>query len=226
MCIISYKPKGVDTTVEKLKQYNINGFNSNSQGSGYAIKYEPGFLRFKKGFFDINEFNESLIYDLRNVEFEDVEIVLHHRIGTAGNIDKKNCHPYIYSTKDKETLQADSIDKALFFHNGMVHTPFIDFDMSDTYNLMYNYVCIEQQNPEVITNPDMFVCNFEEFLLSNINPKSNWSKFVVMYPDEKRTYTQGSFINEEGWMMSNQGYKRAPVYSNKSGYKLEDLIKR
>tara|TARA_R110002020_G_scaffold234638_2_gene446701 strand:- start:2340 stop:3218 length:879 start_codon:yes stop_codon:yes gene_type:complete len=119
MCIIIYKPTGIELPLENIK----NGFESNSDGTGVMYS-EGGKLIIRKGFFTWESF-EPLIKRLLK---KDTSLVIHSRIGTSGPIDDDNCHPFEVNPKMG------------MVHNGIMGEWKLDDTKSDTAHFVDKFV--------------------------------------------------------------------------------------
>ncbi len=88
MCIIVYKPQGLSIERQTLETC----FLHNPDGAGFMYPCE-GRLLIQKGYFEFDEFIEAW-EKCRKLHGDSLPVVFHFRIATAGNIDKRNCHPH------------------------------------------------------------------------------------------------------------------------------------
>ena len=122
MCIIVVKPSSVVVSRSILE----NCFANNPDGAGYMFANE-GKVLIKKGFFDFEEFYESL-EKTRRVIGDTAPVVFHFRISTGGMIDKTNSHPHRIAT-----------DLA-FVHNGILWNVRKTSKVSDTIQYRDGYL--------------------------------------------------------------------------------------
>lgn len=107
------KPKGVVLTKSVLKTC----FNHNPHGAGFAYPTKKGMV-IEKGFFHFRLFWSRF----RTVQSDKLPMLIHFRVATSGEIDKKNCHPWKID------------DNHALIHNGVVQDK-LGFDVkgcSDT----------------------------------------------------------------------------------------------
>ncbi len=83
MCLAIAKPKGVVVPREHYE----NGFDSNSDGAGFAY-VERGKIIIEKGFFTFAEFWAAF------EPHQKKSAVVHFRLATHGKCDAFNCHPW------------------------------------------------------------------------------------------------------------------------------------
>jgi len=119
MCLLTYFPKGSQPSIKDLEY----GAEYNSDGHGFAI-VDP-----KKGQLIVHKSMDAdiliTLFERLRSDFPDGPAIFHSRIGTAGNVDKSNCHPF-YVGSDKQTIIA---------HNGILPAkaqPAKDDKRSDT----------------------------------------------------------------------------------------------
>jgi len=124
MCVIVYKPKGVDIDMEKLQLC----WEHNKHGAGLMFA-EDGVLRVAKGFMKWRSF-KRYIKRTKIKRLNKLPVVFHFRIATHGSIDPRNCHPFQMN---------DSLAMA---HNGVMQNIGIPEgeDISDSEAFLNRYV--------------------------------------------------------------------------------------
>jgi hypothetical protein len=196
MCLISVAPKGSDKYSEFFIGSIKNGFNGNTDGSGFAIKYPDGRIYIAKGFFKWDD----LIKSYKEQEApEDSEVIVHSRIGTSGEINDVNCHPFIISEKQSDILSHSVFtDKPVVAHNGIFYSYTERGSLySDTYHYVKRFLSI----PEVIALLKRDEVIFEDLFSTKI--LSN--KLAVLFPDSDLVLL-GDFKEDQGYKFSNGGY--------------------
>lgn len=93
-------------------------FINNPDGAGFAVLEDDGNLLIEKGFFTFDSFFESYKPHAKK------QALIHFRIKTHGQLDEKNCHPFVLN------------DDISFIHNGVIHCVPNNKDKSDT--IMFN----------------------------------------------------------------------------------------
>lgn len=88
MCIIAYKPAG--KTIDK--QTLDACFSNNPDGAGFMFPCE-GRVLIRKGYFTFGDFWAAW-EKTHKIYGDNLPVVFHFRIATAGKIDKTNCHPH------------------------------------------------------------------------------------------------------------------------------------
>lgn len=169
-------------------------FENNNDGIGIAF-IENGKIRTFK---DMNDYINVYIMYLKARENSDLPIMIHSRIGTSGNKDLKNCHPFLIT----ESLS--------FCHNGIIDVDEIDKNVSDTVHFVRFLQTL--QNPENVLNQFSYEYLFAESIAGS------GSKFVFLH-------NNGNYqiINEQNgeWIddtwFSNSSYKKSDYiyYGNK-----------
>lgn len=201
MCIISNFPKGTDKDTEEVYGYIRNGYYCNGEGSGYMFKRAgENTITVRKGFFSPDKLIDSIKSEKLGIGDE---LSVHHRIGTGGAKNDKNCHPFVIS---KEPSEVDAVDittnKPCLVHNGIFRTidalENLNPHMSDTYAFT-RYIMTDPEALDLfIHDPDAFEQKFRKIL--------GWSKITIMFPDRDMV-SFGSFVCDNGYEHSNNGYK-------------------
>jgi predicted glutamine amidotransferase len=200
MCIIVYKPAGVSLPSDDIL---YNCFINNPDGAGLMFP-KGNEVVIRKGFMSYN----ALIEDINTVQNEmhsslkTLEMVLHFRHATHGNICPQNCHPFpcVSNIKDLKKL---NISTSI----GIAHNGIIDFCTAHSYS---SY----KQKQSKISDTQVFVRDY----LSKLTDKELFnsviqglifeatnSKFAVM--TAKKTELIGSFIKHRGVFYSNSSYE-------------------
>ena len=114
MCIAIFKPRKTQPDWDAYE----TAYRQNDDGWGFAAA-RGGKLIVKKGVSSFNNFKKKFY------EFRHCPAIVHFRIRTSGNVDNKNCHPFLISP-----------DLAVI-HNGILDLECnIDKNMSDTWHLV------------------------------------------------------------------------------------------
>lgn len=143
MCVIIVKPKG--ETIDTLTLMDAFWYNDDGGGLAWA---EDGKLHMKKGFMDFESFNE--FWSTR--DWTDIPTLIHFRIKTHGEKNKKNTHPFWIHNKD-----------LVFAHNGIlpIHST---KNKSDT--IMFNNLVLRTL-PENFLNYQGIRIMLEDFCYQN-----------------------------------------------------------
>lgn len=84
MCIAIYKPAGVCISEEHL----WNCYESNDDGWGFAARMPDSTLHIRKGATLYRHFLDEYL------PYQDKQCLIHFRIKTHGEVNKRNCHPF------------------------------------------------------------------------------------------------------------------------------------
>lgn len=208
MCVIIHKPAGVAVDETILYQCHL----SNSDGCGYVASTPSGEVFMQKGFRD----DDSLLAGLENdcnkysVDRDELEMILHFRIATAGVINVVNTHPYIIHAEDINLNQAYGLRHQVLAHNGHVSIPAVfgvDTAKLKTYSDSYLLA------RDVLSHMSTSL----RFRVLDKMAKSN--RFAVMMPSGS-VKRFGSWEYEDKVWYSNTWwyYSRSRYTANKLGY--------
>lgn len=205
MCLISICPKGTEKNTDKVYDFIRSGFKCNKDGSGYMFKRNgENKITIKKGFFnDVEKMIDSIKSE--NLTIDD-ELAIHHRMGTLGLISQENTHPFVCSDVESEVSAVSiTIDKPCMVHNGIFRGLLIfermNPDFSDTYAFA-RYIAGNKHLSKMLDTADdttMFKFVNNDIIGSN--------KICILHPT-RDMITIGNFINNEGYLHSNDGYCR------------------
>lgn len=202
MCIIAVKlaETKLDKKAEKILS---NSVENNSDGVGYCYRDGKGKIVIRKGFFEFDELMSSLDKQ-RELNPNNTEILFHSRIRTHGSISPACTQPFPNSSSEKQ-LKLLSVKTKLpvVAHNGIISGQENHATMSDTMMFIKNYLST--------LNHVLKFKSVRKMLAFAIS-----SKLTIMTLDE--TYYLGEFIEDAGWIFSNDSYKprEVPTY----GYNL------
>lgn len=185
MCIIAIKPKGMDmledTTIRTM-------FENNPDGAG-MMYWSKDKVIIDKGYMTC----ESLLKKLHSMDLTDTNVILHFRIGTSGYKNELNCHPYPIKAENKAHCKA----KIGMAHNGILY----DFEPARCSKINDTQVFIQR----VINSlKDGFQNNDETMFLIAELVKGNKLAFL---DDKNKITTVGYFIEDSGYLYSNNSYK-------------------
>ncbi len=228
MCLISCFPKGTSKKVKDVKGFIEKGMRTNTDGSGLMWKINGHkTVNFQKGFRKPEEVFELL--EKLNLKDED-EAVFHSRIGTSGEKNDLNMHPFPVTT-NKELLMKTSgrMNVPVMAHNGVFYfytnygSPY-----SDTWHFTNEFMGI----PEFLA---LFKRDKDLFLKFFGSDKIRGNKLAFLFPDMDLV-TVGDFTEDNGYLHSNGGYKeyvynvggvnRTPVWKQTSNGLTRDLRDR
>ncbi len=199
MCIIVYKPAGVD-----MPNYDIlnNCFENNPDGCGLMYQApEEDKVIINKGFMHFADLLSAIAHIERQINIIDVDVVLHFRLATQGGVNAGNCHPFPISKKVDDLKATDIGTRVGIAHNGIISfcsergvkagypTP----TLSDTQIFVKDY--LGAMSTYALFNKAM----------GKIVKQATNSKFAVM--SDTKTILIGDFIEDGGIYYSNTSYK-------------------
>jgi len=202
MCIIAYKPKGATLTKSVLK----NCYKNNGDGCGIAWPDDKGeSIIVERGLFGFRK-----LWNIYREIPKDKPVLLHFRIGTSGEIDEKNCHPFLIDKKHA------------LVHNGNIENKLGDKDntLSDTN------VFVEKVLRPIFTHPSFKKENFWssfsfKWLMENSIESKN--KMVILGADGMATiYNESAGEWEKDVWFSNKTYKEDRKSATNS--KIEEYV--
>lgn len=122
MCIIVYKPKGVEMpSLDVLR----NCFDHNKDGCGVAIRMDNNKIKFKKGLMTFEDV-EKMYQEIKDLK--DSEVCMHFRLTSAGLTIPEQTHPFPIGSENA----LDGETSSLIFHNGTMINLSYDPVKSDT----------------------------------------------------------------------------------------------
>jgi hypothetical protein len=187
LCIIVYKPENAKLTDETL----YNCFITNSDGAGFmAWDSTKNELVMQKGFFSARSLSEAF------EPYQNCRSILHFRIGTHGLKDTPNCHPFII----REGLG--------FVHNGIIQTPEIHKEFSDTWH--FN----QSLQRYLKTYPTAWEIDQFGALLGSLVHTLGWSKLAFMDNfGNVKIHGEKQGVWDEGCWFSNHSYNFYSAYA-------------
>ena len=199
MCLVSVLPKGTSKYSEEVTSFIKSGARSNTHGSGFMYKRDgESVITVSKGYFSIID----LLEDIDKAKLKDSdELVIHHRISTAGAVTDENTHPFVISKIHEEVCSVNiTTNKPCLVHNGMFRNldkyERLNPNFSDTYAfaryIMSNTIDFYKENTEIF--------------LDSLSSIIGWSRICVLFPDRDLIMT-GDFKEDNGYYHSNDGYK-------------------
>lgn len=204
MCLIVAKPSGVPMPNKKnLKAW----FKTHPDGFGLAYLHE-GRVHIVKGAMTSRamcRLINKVRIELKGTSLDDLDLLLHFRQATNGQIEPKNCHPFPITSKENALSSLEVETDIAVAHNGII------WDYSTYYKEEWTYPETDK------TDTQEFIEDYLVGLGSNIwNPAVQ--KLIEAYTESKFallsskgiTYI-GQFITDGGLLYSNGGYK-PPVY--------------
>lgn len=200
MCQLIVVKKGVSKSSDLLTNAIKKASLTNTDGIGYAFKrHKSNKIYISKGFRDVDEFLEIL--EKKNLKLED-ELIIHLRIGNKGAKTATMNHPFVLSDDDDIVLSNHKyVDIPVMAHNGTLYD-FTNYSYtleSDTYVFARDFMSVPELQALLKRDVDLFVATFKFTLKLN--------RLAFLFPDNTPLITIGEFIEDEGYLFSNDSYK-------------------
>lgn len=204
MCLLIAVKKGVSKSSDLLTDAIKKASTTNRDGIGFGYKrHKSNKIYISKGFSDVDEVLEILTK--KNLKLED-ELIIHLRIGNKGAKTKAMTHPFVISDDDDVVLSNNKfVENPIMAHNGTLYD-FGDYNgpTSDTYCFARDFMSVPEIQDLLKRDKDLFVATFKFTLKLN--------RMAFLFPDNTPLITLGEFIEDEGYLFSNDSYKKA-VYN-------------
>lgn len=189
MCLIIYRPSGIETLLPEA--HLEQAWTRNKDGGGLMWRDGDGVVKYEKGYFE----KDLFFARIRALEVvRDLDLAIHCRIKTTGDVNKENCHPFVTS------------HGVTVMHNGVL--PYIvpyDFKGSDTAWFVERILS---------TLTDRWMFNEDVLRMADhITEKSR-----MLYFHSRRIYKSGDWKEENGVYYSNDNYKPCVVVTNTYSY--------
>lgn len=187
MCIIAYKPQGI----EKISNNRIKAmFNNNSDGAGLMYPINDK-IYIKKGLMTYQEFKKE--YDkIKNIK--DVPLLLHFRIATHGGTNREMTQPFPLSSNIAELQALELYSNIGIAHNGIIALTSYATNISDTAEFIKRYCT------KLIKN-DIIDCDILDVIESSISG----SRLAIMTRNGN-VYLLGDWMQVDGVYYSNESY--------------------
>ena len=209
MCIIVCKDKGQKMPNEETLR---RCFIRNNDGAGFAYNLNNK-VYIKKGFLTFDELQKALKTLQEQVKIEDVGLVIHFRIGTAGTNGAGNTHPYPLTNKWWKYKTTDMTTGVAVFHNGII-----------------NGYSPNKENKHDFNDTQLYIMKRLAKMPQNFYKKEKWlnvigtetgSRFAFI-DAQGNIYRAGTgWVTDEGIHYSNSTYK-AYTYGYNRIYNYDD----
>lgn len=199
MCLAIVAPMGTDKSSKFLVDAIREGSRNNGDGMGFAYKRNSTKKVFlSKGYSSVDKLIEA-IYSKKLKEQD--ELIVHARIGNKGEVNSQMCHPFVCSKDDEEVKMLEGfVDKPVLIHNGTFYKYSIhNSRYSDTFFFARDFMSIKGVQNFLKEDKDSFKKLFEDHIET--------SRVALLFPDDTSLITLGNFIEEQGYLFSNKGYK-------------------
>lgn len=209
MCIIVLKTKEVSLP---KKEYLRNSFMNNDDGAG-LMYVKNGMVQIEKGFMKWEDFEtryDELCDEYNN--FENMNLVMHFRIGTQGKNDRHTCHPFPISSKHRYLRKTELETDIGVVHNGIISS--------------YSRGYVGEENESLLSDTQLFIKHCV-LPFKSLNRRFYLNQQVMKYLDEicggklvfltndDTVHTLGTFVkDEDGVLYSNETYSTIYSYYN------------
>lgn len=204
MCLIVAKPAGVKVPSNKKFRTWLQKY---PDGAGMMFDNGNGRVHIIKGVFEVDDFfhlQAKLARQIKPLHAQDVNIVYHFRQATEGQISPSNCHPFPI-TKDKTQLVKTELttDRAIV-HNGIIWD--YDTGTQGTCNLTTNKTDTQKFIEDCLVDMGELIRNES---VKHLIARYTASRFAAL--DKDGIIYIGKFIEDDGLLYSNGGYKEPEV---------------
>jgi len=199
MCVIIHKPRGINVSEDVLALAH----RGNRHGAGYVLSTPDGDVYFAKGFLNdkkMVEFLNQMCMEL-GIASEDMEIVFHFRISTAGNIDALNTHPFVVDEKLIYKTQGKVENAWVLSHNGhhITFPPLFGIDESELSIYSDTFLMVRDGIAQCM--PKLRVKILKEYA-------KRGQKYAVMFPTgEVKRYGDWKYDEDSKCYFSNMFWK-------------------
>lgn len=191
MCVLALIKK--DSYIKKEEFYAM--FDANPHGGGMAYKLGDK-IHIEKGFFDCDKFWEAY----NNVKQTlDVDIAIHFRIATSGEINGNFCHPYTLTNKVNDMYRLSTDADTIVFHNGVLNIS-VEDGCNDTMTFIKNrlYPLYKENNNFLM----------DKYNWLNVSNDISGSRLLVMQSNGNlfmlgngwTEYRSGLFVSNRNWV--------------------------
>ena len=193
MCIVIYKPAGVDLPDDDILH---TCWTNNPDGAGFMYP-RKGRVHIRKGYMS----RKALMDALAQRSWRDVPLVIHFRIMTHGARNPANCHPFPVTRAEKKLSAVQSDALVGLAHNGIIGNVRGTKNYSDTFIFVRDYAARIAKSPTFYKDEDSVA------LLEQIAD----SKLALMSSDG-HVELIGKFTDSDGVYYSNTTYQNVVHY--------------
>ncbi len=178
-----------------------NMWYSNPDGAGFMYA-DKGKVHIRKGYMDIDDFNDALLEVGNFDKLKDLPIVMHFRIGTAGGNVPANTHPFPISDSIPVLQKLSCTANVGVVHNGVIPVTPRQKNISDTMEYIAATLApLYRYDHEFYRSKD---------LLQMIGNQTG-SKLAFMNA-AGQIFTIGTFSEDNGLLFSNTSYLSGYFY--------------
>lgn len=199
MCIIAIKPKGVQFPSEEILE---NMWYSNPHGAG-MMWAEKGRVKISKGYMDFESFIDGVDDLKEKLDVVDTPIVLHFRLATHGGIKPENCHPFPITGNIGVLQKLMCTTDVGVVHNGIISiTP--RAGISDTMEYILTQISVMKSINRRFAENSGFLKLVENAIGTDK---------MCFLDCRGKISTVGNFVEDNGMLYSNTGYKTLSYWS-------------
>ena len=192
MCVIVYKPKGIEVPSESILN---NCFKINGDGVGFMFADSDSVI-IRKGFMTFDGFMDSLKYYQSKYDLKNKNLIIHFRIATSGGTSPQKCHPFpldglsgnLNATKIKHNFGV--------VHNGVL-SEYVYGNLSDTQNYIKDFL-----TPLFNLNNNVNNADVSKLISATLGT----SKILILNKDDE-VLRLGEWCEDGGVYYSNLTYK-------------------
>lgn len=201
MCIIAYKPAGVDFPPKKTLK---TCFENNPDGAGLMFA-DGGAVTIKKGFMTFAAFWKAL-RGVREKHGDAPAYVMHFRISTQGGVNPPCTHPFPLSREMDDLRRLETRAKIGVAHNGIITLTSAGWnkkiEYSDTMLFITRFLSLIIKSPEYYKDADTL----------KLIERLAESRLAILDGAGHCETIGAGWIEEAGVFYSNSTYKpRAPL---------------
>ena len=193
MCIIAYKPAGVQPPSESVLS---NCFDANPDGAGLAIiRPSSDAVDIYKGFMNYDSFRDFA----KAIGTPDDIVGYHFRIATSGGTRPENCHPFPLSSYPEDLRALSFHSRFAVLHNGVLGKGDDKLHLSDT--MLYVKNVLAPRYPQSV-----------DAEREAIAKETKGSRVLLMDGREHKAIMTGDgWVQSDGLWFSNHSFEDPPV---------------
>ena len=209
MCVIVYKPKGINIPDKDILH---NCYINNNDGVGYTFTDRKNVV-VKKGYKDFELFYKDLLKDYKKHNLKEHNLIMHFRIGTSGGLTKEKTQPFKITNNVKELNKLYIKNKKTsIVHNGVFSNYTYNSNLSDTQNYIKDFL-----QPLLVSG----IRNKTELIKDTLS----YSK-IAMLNNKDNVSLYGEYILDNGIYYSNNSYNNYYTKDNIKKYDFTNHYKK
>ncbi len=210
MCVLAYIKS--DSYITKEEFFAM--YDANPHGAGMAYKLGNK-IHIEKGFFNCDKFWEAF----NNIKQTlNVDIAIHFRIATSGQITSQFCHPYTLTNNINDMYRLSTDADTVVFHNGVLHCG-VDDGCNDTMTFIKNRLYpLYKEDKNFLNDKHNWI---------NISNDISGSRLLVMQCDNVfmlgngwTEYRNGMYVSNRNWVykLKTKNENKNHNYNYNCGY--------